>query len=139
MEKRNKLLKNLLGHSFFKYVIVGGIATIIDWGVFYFLALVGGFYYQLSLIISFACGGLTNYTLNKAFTFKCRSKMIIRQLVVFFIVSVLSLLLSMAIMFVLVDFVSIQKMNSRILTTGIMLIINYSLHRFIIFNKRIFK
>jgi putative flippase GtrA len=134
-----ELIKKLTKIEFIRYFIVGVIATIVDWGSFYILALRINFYYQFSLILSFSLGATTNYILNKIFTFRCKSKQIIGQFSVFIIISIFSLLLSMAIMFILIDLILLHKMVSRIVTTFIMLGVNYYMHKFITFNKRFFR
>lgn len=137
------ILKNLYAKltkfEFIRYFVIGVIATIIDWGSFYFLALGINLHYQPSLIISFSAGAITNYTLNKIFTFKCKSKQIITQFSFYTIVSLLSLFVSMGIMLILVDLLLLHKLVSRITTTFIMLIANYLMHKHLTFNKRFFK
>jgi len=134
-----KLYNKLIIIEFFRYFLVGVIATIIDWGIFYILALGINLYYQFSLFISFALGSITNYSLNKIFTFRCKSKRIIRQFFVFSNLALISLLLSAAIMFIFVDLVSLHKMISRITTSFIMLVATYLMNKYLTFNKRFFK
>lgn len=124
--------------QFAKFALVGGIATGIDWGLFYILALKLNLYYQLSLIISFSSSAIFNYSFNKIFTFKSKSKKIIKQFFTFFVLSIIALLLSMLLMFIFIEVVSLEKMFSRILTTAIILFFNYAVHRSITFNKRFF-
>ena len=134
-----ELIKKLTKIEFIRYFIVGVIATIVDWGSFYILALRINFYYQFSLILSFSLGATTNYTLNKIFTFRCKSKQIIGQFSVFIIISIISVFLSMIIMFILIDLILLHKMFSRIFTTFIMVGVNYYMHKSVTFNKRFFK
>jgi len=131
----NKVMK----FEFIRYVFSGGIGTIVDWSTFYTLAIVFGLYYQISLFFSFLFGTITHYTLNKMFTFKCKSKKITRQFTLYSFVAIIALSLSIFIMFILVNVLSINKMLGRILTTGIMLFINYSLHKNLSFSKKLFK
>ncbi|MFW6233691.1 MAG: hypothetical protein ACOC3Z_03445 [Nanoarchaeota archaeon] len=41
-------------------------------------------------------------------------------------------------MFIFVDILNLHRMLSRILTTGLIFIFNYVLHKFITFNKKLF-
>ena len=132
---KNKLFK----FDFVKFLIVGALSTIIDWGSFFLIAIILGLHYQISLVIAYTFGGITNYVLNKFFTFKNYSKQIALQLVTFFTLAFTSLLISMVIMFFLVEVFILHEMISRILTTFIVFIINYFMHKFITFNKNIFK
>lgn len=132
------IYKNLIKSEFIRYILVGGTATLIDWILFYIFALKLIFHYQIALIISFSTATIVHYILSKKFTFKCRSKKIIKQISLFFLISILSLSISIFIMFIFIDLVLIPKMISRILTTGILLIVNYLIHKNITFNKKFF-
>jgi putative flippase GtrA len=117
---------------------VGGIATVIDWGAFYALAIILGVYYQFALVCGFVLGSITHYTLNKKFTFKCKSTEIVKQFSLFFAIAIMSLLLSIFIMYVFVEVIQINQMLSRMITTGIMVSVNYLSHKNLTFNKKIF-
>ena len=134
-----KLVNKLLELEFIRYVLVGGFATIIDWSLFYIFAIALEVYYQIALIISFSTAIMVHYIFNKIFTFRCKSKKIIKQFSLFLATAIISLFLSMLIMFFLIEVVLVGKMTSKILTTGILLIVNYVFHRDITFNKRFFE
>jgi len=132
------IYKSLTKFEFIRYVLVGGTATLIDWILFYIFALKLTFHYQIALIISFSTATLTHYILSKKFTFKCQSKKILKQIFLFFMISIISLSISIFIMFIFIDLILISKMLSRVLTTGILLIVNYLIHKNITFNKKFF-
>jgi putative flippase GtrA len=131
--------KKLLKIEFVKFFIVGGVSTLIDWGSFFILSMIFGFYYQLSLVVSYTLGGITNYSLNKIFTFKNKSKNLALQFTTFFSLALFSLFVSMLIMYLLVDILSMHEMLSRMLTTALVFLLNYVMHKYITFNKKIFK
>jgi putative flippase GtrA len=140
MQKKTHLLyKKLTNLRFVRYILVGGIATGVDWSLFYILALTLNVYYLLSLILSFSAASITHYILNKIFTFKCKSKMVVKQFFYFISISIISLILSTLIILILVDLMLIQKMISRIITTLILFILNYFMHKYFTFNRRFFK
>jgi len=125
--------------EFFRYFLVGIAATAVDWGIFYFLAVMNNVFYQLALIVALSVGSLTNFSLNKVFTFRCKSRMLVQQMSVYIGVVVVSFATSSAIMFLFVDMLLLEKMLSRILTTFVMLVINYLLQKYITFNRKIFR
>ena len=131
--KRMKTLRELV-----KFSIAGFLATIIDWGVFYFL-IIELVHYQAALITSYSLSCLTNYVLNKYFTFNCRCKYIFSQVSTYTLLSILGLLGSMGLMYVLIEKLFMDEMVSRILTTGALFLFNYFAHKYITFNKGIFK
>lgn len=133
MNKIKNLISYFLKHEFIRFLIIGGIATIIDWSIFYLLSIKLGIYYQIALTISFMFALLFNFTLSKLFTFRNKSKNHLKQYGVYFFVSLVSLLLSMSIMYMFVDILVIDKMVSKVITTGIMLFVNYFSHKNISF------
>ena len=130
---------NKLNREFPRHLITGGLATIIEWTIFYLLAILLNIYYQTAVIISLLISCIINYTLSKIFTFKCKSKKIIQQASIFSIIAIIYLLLSMLLMSLFVEILFLHKMTSKIMTTGLMLIVSYTLHKHITFNKKIFK
>lgn len=134
-----KIYYKLMKIQLFRYLIVGAAATLIDWGTFYVLAVELHFHYQFGLAIAFILGSLTNYIFNKIFTFECKSKQIFEQFSLQIIVSLASLLLNSGIMYAFIGILLFEKMTSRIITTLIMLFINFLLQKHITFNKKIFR
>ena len=131
--------KRLHSIEFIRYFMVGVVATLSDWGLFYLLAVFFNVYYQFSLATALILGAIVNYTLNKIFTFRCKSRAIVQQLSVYAGVVIISLGISSVTMFLFIDILLLFKMYARILTTFIMFMINYLLQKYLTFNKRIFK
>lgn len=92
---------------FIKYVFLAGIATAVDFGVLFFLTNIIGIWYLLSATLSYFCGMLTNFTLNKIFNFKNKSKFIFRQFLLFIIVALIGLGINNLILYFLVDIVKV--------------------------------
>src|SRR3989338_11195354 len=63
----------LLNHTFFKFCFVGGIATILNYGLFYIL-FTFGFHYLLSAASGYILGVVIGFILNKILTFQSSSK-----------------------------------------------------------------
>lgn len=133
-----ELLKKCIKKEFIKFVLVGGTSALIDWGLFYLLAIILTLHYQISIIISFSCSVIFHYTFNKKFTFKSKSKKVGTQFSIFLVVVTIYILLSMGIMFILVKLVSLPKMISKISTTCLMFIVSYFLNKNLTFNKKFF-
>lgn len=121
-----------------RYLLVGGLSTLVDWGVYYLLAIAVGWHYLTSLLVAQVLAAAVHYSLNKVFTFRCTSRQILRQIGAHALVSVAYLLVSMGLMYVLVDMLGLDKMLSRVATTGVMILASYFLHRAVTFNERFF-
>ena len=122
----------------FPYIIVGGITTLIDWMIFATTTTYFHFPYQLSLISAYLIAGTVHYTANKWITFKCHSKQMGAQVSLFIMVNTASLGCSLGILTLLVNVVSLNSIRARMLTTILMLLPNYLLHKHITFSKKIF-
>lgn len=125
-------------NEFMVYFIIGGIATVIDWSVFWLFSTPLHLHYQLSLVFSYMTASTFHFTANKFFTFECQSKKIGSQLSLYLLVTLTTLACSMAVMGLIINFLAINKLYARILTTILILFPNYLLHKYITFNKKIF-
>jgi putative flippase GtrA len=124
-------------NEFLPYFFVGLIATFIDWTTFWISTTHFALHYELALVISYTTAGAFHYTANKFITFKCPSKKIGSQFSLYFIVTGASLLMSMGVI-ALIKFFIMNTLFARILTTALMLIPNFLLHKHITFSKKIF-
>lgn len=120
---------------FVKYCIVGGTAAIVDFGLLFGLTEFFGVYYLYSATVSFVLSALTNYTLNRRWTFRSDGKKR-RQIPIFFAVATMGLAINNSIMYVGVEKLGLWYMLAKVLATGIVLIWNFLGNRYITFNER---
>ncbi len=119
--------------TFLTYAISGAAATLIDWGSFYALNYILHVNYLIAVCISFALGSLANFLLNKYVTFKNKHAKVLNQYLLHLSVSIFALGLTVLIMYILVETATLPKFTARVITTLIMLLINYFLHKNITF------
>jgi len=127
-----------LSFEFIKYVIVGGICTIVDWGAFYIFTHLLATSYHIALPFSFALGAITHFFLNRFFTFNYKEKSSKRQLSVYITILILSFAANYGLMHLFVSH-KINVMLSRVFTTGLMLFVNFLLHKLLTFNHRLYQ
>jgi len=125
--------------QFSSYTLMGGIATIVDWSVFYIANQLFEIGYRLSLLLALIFGSLTNFTLNKKITFHDTSRQIARQLAVSALVATVSYFMALMIMTLQVDRLKVPPVLARISTTGFMLLINFLINKFITFNPCLYR
>jgi putative flippase GtrA len=135
----NLFVNKSMGRQFTLYVVMGGTATGVDWLSFYLLNVIGGLSYLWAVILSFFLGAMVNYLLNKFITFKDQTRQLMAQIGVYSFICALSLLVSIILMYVLVEGVRLWSMTARMVTTGIMLVLNFMVHRFITFNPQVYR
>lgn len=110
----------------FKFVIVGGIATIIDWFVYYILYNFLHVPPLIANILSFSVSVIYNYNASVRWVFdvnkdKSKKKMFIE----FMIFSILGLLLSELLLWIFIDLLTINAMISKIIATAIVMVFNF--------------
>lgn len=125
-------------NEFLFYLVIGTIATLIDWCMFYVFSHQIGWHYEAALAFGFCTAAIFHYFANKVVTFKCHSTELEKQLPLYLFVMVISLVCNMIIMAAIVKLYPLPKVMARITTTIIMIVPNYLLHKHITFSKRIF-
>lgn len=133
-----KITSIIKWNEFLAYFFIGATATMIDWGMFWFTVKKLGFHYEIGLVSAYIPAGIFHFLANKFITFQCKSKSIGSQYSVYIILTLSSLMISMGIIAILINLLALDKMPARILTTALMLIPNYLLHKNITFSKRLF-
>lgn len=84
---------------FLKFAVVGAIGAVVDFGVANFLVHYLNFSLVVGGTISFICAIISNFTLNRVWTYPdSRSKSIVRQLMEFTVVSLAGLLIRVPIL-----------------------------------------
>lgn len=121
----NKLIKKDLFFKLSKYSIVGLIGTIIDIVLLAFLVESLRFSLSWAVTISFIIAASHNFILNKIWTFKDKSKKYRRQYLKFITVSIFGFLITISLMYVLVRFLTIWYITSKIITSIVVMTFNF--------------
>ena len=120
--KNNKLLMQIL-----KFVIVGGIATIIDFGVLVLLKEVFGMKPVIANVISFTVSVIYNYIASVKWVFDVNKDQDKKtQFIVFVILSVIGLGINTLIIWLCDDVLGIYYLIGKVLATGIVMVFNFS-------------
>ena len=129
--KDNKLLMQII-----KFVIVGGTAFIIDYGIFTLLSQFIHIHYLIASIVSFSISVFYNYILSIKWIFNVRKKQTSKEFIMFIFFSVIGLVLNSLIMYILVDLFYIHEMISKIIATGIVMIYNFITRKIFLEDKK---
>ncbi len=120
--------------TFFRYNIVAGIATAIDFTLLIFFTEVAGFWYLLSTIIGAIGGGVTAFILERNWTFKSKDGKVSVQAIKYFFIWISSILLNVAGMYLFVDLIEIQYIYSKIIVAVMVGVgFNFVTHKYYIF------
>lgn len=113
---------------FIKFGIVGILNTGLNWGLFYLLNLIG-LYYIISNIIAYSISVVHSYIWNSKWVFESKFNDKKKSSFKFIILNLIGLLINSILMYLLVDIFKLVKMTSLIITTIIVMIINYVVNK----------
>lgn len=123
------------------YVIVGGMTTLVSWGAYFacvctFLDAENAVELQIANILSWIAAVVFAYVTNRKFVFKSKEKNILKEAMQFSASRVSTLLLDMAVMFVMVTLMGIHDGISKITSAVLVTIANYVISKFFVFKKK---
>ena len=125
MEKDNLLNKKLL-LQIFRFLVVGGIAFIIDYSIMVFCKEILHFSVLLSAFFGFTISVIYNYIASVKWVFEVnKDNNKTKNFVLFIIFSVIGLLLTELIMWFGTDVINISYLIVKIVATTIVMIFNF--------------
>lgn len=118
--------RNMLGKQIFRFLVVGGSATVIDYGIMVALTELAGMNYLLSSGISFSVSVVYNYILSTKWVFLSNeSRNSVWKFTVFVVLSIIGLLINLVFMWIFTDGLGISYMISKIGATVVVMVYNF--------------
>jgi putative flippase GtrA len=118
--------------QFFRYIFVGGVATIIDMGSLYVFTSMAGIHYLISAAIAFVFGVMANYLMSIVWVFKTTGNFK-REITLFVIIGLGGLILNEIIIWLLVEKVSLYYMIAKAIAVVIVLVWNFGMRKKFVF------
>lgn len=126
-----------LVRQFTQYVLVGGLAFLIDFSTLYVLTTHGGLHYLASATAGFTLGLIANYLLCTLWIFDHRNlQNRVHEFAIFAAIGVAGLLLNNFIIFALTDWAMLYYLHSKLIAAAAILFFNFGLRRTILFTQR---
>jgi putative flippase GtrA len=119
--------------QFLTYAFCGGMGVALDFGVYTLLAHIGLFY-QIANLISYACGTLLSFALNRAITFRVMDAPL-RRLAAFFAVAAAGYALSSLSLYAMVEWLHLDKFAAKAISIIVVVLTQYTLNARITFKK----
>ena len=116
----------------FRYLFVGGMATVVDTGSLVLLTSHFGINYLVSAPIAFLLGITTNYVLSILWVFRSSGKMK-REIMLFVLIGVTALILNEAIMYSLVSLLAIFYLFAKLVSIAATMMWNFGLRKKFVF------
>ena len=110
----------------FKFVIVGGVATVIDWLIYYLLFNFLKINPLVANILSFSISVVYNYLASVKWVFDVdQDKSKSKQFITFIVFSIIGLLINNLILWICIDKLSIYYLIGKVIATGIVMVFNF--------------
>lgn len=119
-----------------RYVFVGGLAFIVDYGLLYIFTEYGHFHYLISATISFLAGLIINYIISTRWIFtKSKISNTSIEFMIYSIIGIVGLVLNDFLMYAFTEWIHIHYMISKLITAAIVMGWNFIGRRTILFNS----
>ena len=120
----------------FGYLIVGGLATIVEWAGFWLFSEKLSIEYLLATALAFAISTFANWLFGRLLVFRGKQQQsFLREILSVYLASIVGLLLNLIIMFLLVQLLGAEKMSAKMATTVLVFMYNYLVRKLIIYRK----
>lgn len=120
----------------FLYLIVGGIATLSEWGIFRLFDSALSVHYTLSTVIAYLLSTFVNWAAGRLLVFRESHQPFWQEILKIYLAAIAGLLMNLAIMFICVDLLRMDEMLSKILATGIVFLFNFLIRKLYIYKNR---
>ncbi len=122
------------------YLAVGILTTVISLVTYFicvhtFLDVTNAVELQIANIISWILSVIFAYVANRVFVFKSESNNYLKEIMSFFSARILTLLMDMAIMFVLVSLLRLNDSIAKIFSQVVIIVANYIFSKLFVFKK----
>ena len=118
-----------------KFCVTGGLNTIIDFAVTTILNSILHLNINISKSIGYLCGMINSFVMNKKWTFKTGNKETKKELAKFILVNACMLGLSLLLINGFKTYLSLGDTISNLLSTAIVMAINFLISNFWVFKK----
>jgi putative flippase GtrA len=116
------------------YLFFGVLTTLINFISYLIMTDLLGVHYAAATALAWFFAVLFAYITNKIYVFKSKGN-ILKELGSFIVFRLLSLGLDLALMILLVSYLHVNDLFSKIAVNVLIVIVNYVLSKFVIFNK----
>lgn len=118
--------------QFALYLIVGGLATLVEWGLFWLLNTPLGVGYAAALTVAYAVSTFANWGFGKLILFHEKQN-VFKELAKIYLTSIAGWLLNLLIMWIMVDKLLVSELLSKMAATGIVFFWNFLVRKLVIY------
>lgn len=122
-------------NKFVKFGLVGVLNTLINWIIFAVLNFVG-VYYIIANVIAYVIATINSYIWNSRWVFKYKGEDKKETTTKFILLNLAGLALNTMILYLLVDLIGLNKLIALVITTVIVMVINYIVNKIWVFKEK---
>ncbi len=134
----NTINNYLFRYQFIRFIAVGSVSTVVDFGLLALFTEVFGLFYLTSATLSFVVANIVNFVLSKRWTFKNLNTNSMRQYVVFVSIGAIGLLINNGILYMGVEMFGVHYIVGKIVATAVVMFWNFFLNKYVTFVNRDF-
>lgn len=120
-----KTAATFLSRLFSKFIVVGSLSTILNYGLFFLCYQKFGVSYVPAAATGYITGVLFGFALNKCWTFRSKSKRHLRDVAAYSLVYAVSLVVGLGVLRGLVHGLGMEPLVANLLTIGVTTIMNF--------------
>lgn len=138
MEKICSKISKVLNKETILYLVFGVVTTLVNLIVFALCSKLLKLPWEISNIIAWIIAVIVAFITNKTFVFESkdtRIKTLLWEICTFAFARVFSLLLEYAVLYLMIDLLSVEELISKIVVNVLVIIVNYIFSKLIIFKN----
>ncbi|MFA5676552.1 MAG: GtrA family protein [Christensenellales bacterium] len=118
-----------------KFIIVGAVNFFVDFGILALLNYAFGWPLIISNTISYSCGVINSFLLNRRWTFKQKHKFLSDRFALFIIINLISLGVNNLAVHILGDIYGLPVMWAKLIATVFSFTVNFAGNKLFVFNR----
>ena len=137
---RHKFPRGSLAGQFLRYLVTGGLAFVVDFGLFALCLYVCGWHYLLASLVGLVAGLVLNYAMSIVWVFTACNRTLEKQktveFILFAIVGIAGVGINQQLMFLMVDGLSLNEMLSKMVAAVLVLMWNFGARKLMLFRGK---
>ena len=131
--------QNIVG-QFLRYFVTGGLAFVVDFGIFALAFYCFDIHYLLANLIGLMGGNVVNYLLSIGWVFSAEKrkmeKHLLMEITIFVLISLVGMGLNEFLMYVFVGKLAVHELISKVVAAIIVLLYNFFARKLILFKNK---
>ena len=137
---RDRFPRKSLAGQFLRYLVTGGLAFVVDFGLFALCLYVFDWHYLLANLVGLVAGLVLNYALSLLWVFTaCKrtlEKKKVAEFTLFTLVGIAGVGINQLLMYLMVDGLDLNEMLSKMVAAILVLMWNFGARKLILFKKK---